>query len=154
MREIEVSGPKKEVVFCGYGEPTCRLGILTEVGHALKRRGHGRLRLNTVGLGNLICGKDIAPSLAVWLDYISISLNTADPKQWKTLMRPAQIFSDRGFLSVLEFIDSCVACGLDTTVTAVDLKEVDVSKVKAIAVSLGAAFRLRPTIEHGSDGEK
>jgi TatD DNase family protein len=146
LREIKAAAPKKEIVFCGYGEPTYRLETLSAIGWNLKRQGLGSLRLNTVGLGNLIHGRDIVPSLALWLDRISISLNTADPAQWRSLMRPAPPFRERGFSSVLSFIESCVACGLDTTVTAVDIKDVDISGVKAIAHGLSAQFRLRPPI--------
>src|SRR5665213_795671 len=66
LREIKVAAPKKEIVFCGYGEPTCRLETLSAVGWNLKRQGFRSLRLNTIGLGNLIHGKDIVPSLALW----------------------------------------------------------------------------------------
>ena len=45
----------KEVVFCGYGEPTIKLDLLKEVAKYLKSKFSGiRIRINTNGQGNLI----------------------------------------------------------------------------------------------------
>lgn len=48
----------REIVFCGYGEPTCRLDVLLQVARALHGKGVP-LRLNTNGLGDLINDRDI-----------------------------------------------------------------------------------------------
>ena len=45
-----------EIVYCGYGEPTCKLDILLESAKFLKAS-NIPLRLNTNGLSDLINGK-------------------------------------------------------------------------------------------------
>lgn len=137
-----------EFVFCGYGESTYRLGAVLELARRLKRcyPRSGR-RLNTIGLGSLVWRRDIVPELALSLTAVSVSLNTADPAQWKKLHRPAPRLSDHGYEAVLEFIRACVLADLAVTVTAVELPGVDLPAVRRLAASLGAAFRARPALD-------
>ena len=137
--------PASEIVFCGFGEPTMRLDALCEVGRTLRARGH-TLRLNTVGVGSLVQGRDIAPDLAAAVDRVSVSLNTADAAQWRALHRPAPRLGPWAFESVLAFIAACVGQGIETTVTAVDQPGVDTEAVRLTAGRLGARFRLRPAL--------
>ena len=147
VEEFAREAPFKELVFCGYGESTYRLPELIEI--ALKARasfpGAG-LRLNTIGLGNLIWGRDIAPELGACLDEVCVSLNTADPAQWLALHAPQRRYREKGFESVLEFIRGCVRCGLETSVTAVEQAGVDLAAAARLAKSLGAGFRARPAL--------
>ena len=139
--------PFTEVVFCGYGESTYRLPELPELCAGLRRRyPKAALRLNTVGLGSLIWGRDITPELARSFDAVAVSLNTADPAQWKTLLAPLKPFRDKGFAAAQDFVRGCVSQGLKTTVTAVRLPGVDMPAVRRLAASLGAAFRPRPAL--------
>ncbi|MFC2082344.1 TatD family nuclease-associated radical SAM protein, partial [Bacteroidota bacterium] len=52
---MEIGDPTKfkEIVFCGYGEPTIRWEIVKEVAKYVKDKG-GKTRLNTDGHGNII----------------------------------------------------------------------------------------------------
>lgn len=139
--------PFRELVFCGYGESTMRLDAMTAVAqHVRLHRRRLPLRLNTVGLGSLIHGRDISTDLALMLDQVSVSLNTADPVQWEALHRPAPPYREGGFEAVKTFITRCVETGLSTTVTAVERPDVDLQAVEAWASSAGAAFRLRPAL--------
>ncbi|MCX5796894.1 MAG: TatD family nuclease-associated radical SAM protein [Elusimicrobia bacterium] len=136
-----------EIVFCGYGESTYRLPDLPELCAGLRRQHPGaRLRLNTVGLGSLIWGRDIAPELARLIDAAAVSLNTADPEQWLGLMAPLAPFREKGYAAAQEFVRGCAAAGLQTTVTAVRLPGVDMPAVRRLAASLGASFRARPAL--------
>lgn len=137
----------REVIFCGYGESTYRLAEMRELAGAFRSRGAKRLRLNTVGLGNLINGRNIAPDLAEFLDAVSISLNTADPAQYAEMMRPLPEFRERALPSVLEFIRECAKHVPDTTVTAVQMPGVDPEGVRRAAEAAGAKFRLRPHLD-------
>ena len=144
-----VAGRKEfsEIVFCGYGESTYRLPDLPELCRGLRRQHPGAsLRLNTVGLGSLIWGRDIAPELAGRLDAVAVSLNTADPEQWLAIHAPLKALRARGYESVLGFIRGCVAAGLQTSVTAVKLPGTELAAVRRLAVSLGASFRARPAL--------
>lgn len=137
-----------EFVFCGYGESTYRLGAVLELSRRLKRcYPRSARRLNTIGLGSAIWERDIVPELAAsGLTNVSVSLNTADPRQWAMLHRPRPEMSAKGFESVLEFVRSCVLSDLRTTVTAVELPGVDLPAVRRLAESLGASYLTRPLL--------
>lgn len=145
--KLGAGGDWREVVFCGYGESTYRLAEMTKVGQYLKSR-HPKLtlRLNTVGLGSLIWGRDIAPELAKYLDEVAVSLNTADPAQWVEMLRPAPAYRAAGFEASRRFAEACVKAGIRTRVTAVDLPEVDLKPLENFARSIGADFTARPIL--------
>ena len=137
-----------EIVFCGYGESTYRLADMLAVCEELKRRyPHARRRLNTIGLGNLINGRSIAAELARGLDSVSVSLNTADPRQWVEMHNPLEPFAKDGFESVKQFIRECAAVIGDTAVTAVQREGVDLDACRRLAESLGACWRERPYLD-------
>jgi TatD DNase family protein len=139
--------PFSEIVFCGYGESTYRLPDLPELCGALRRQYPKiPLRLNTVGLGSLIWGRDITPELPGLIDAVCVSLNTADPEQWKSLLAPLKPFREKGFAAAQDFVRCCVAKGLKTTVTAVRLPGVDLAAVRRLAAALGASFRARAAL--------
>ncbi|MBI5630021.1 MAG: radical SAM protein [Elusimicrobia bacterium] len=143
--------PVRELVFCGLGESTYRLQVVRQIGALSKSLAPGVWRrLNTIGLGNLIWGRDIVPELAACIDAVSVSLNTADPRQWAELHSPRKGFREKGFQSVLDFVSSCAKAGLKTTVTAIERKGVDLDAVQRLSASLGADFRARP--ELGASG--
>ncbi|HEX4047906.1 MAG TPA: TatD family nuclease-associated radical SAM protein [Elusimicrobiota bacterium] len=136
-----------ELVFCGFGESTYRLGAMSALCREARRlRPEIPLRLNTIGLGDLIQGRDIVPELAESLDSVSVSLNTADPEQWLELHRPAPAFRARGFAASRSFARRCVEAGLDARVTAVELPGVDLDAVRAHALGIGAGFLVRPPL--------
>lgn len=84
----EIGDPKKykEIVFCGYGEPTIRWDIVKQVAKYVKEFG-GNTRMNTDGHGNFINKRDITSELKGLIDTVSISLNSTDPVQYGKLMR-------------------------------------------------------------------
>lgn len=139
--------PFREVVFCGYGESTYRLAEMKTLAAAFRFRGARKIRLNTVGLGNLINGRDIASELGAFIDTVSISLNTVDPVQYVKIMRPRPEFRDRALDSVKDFIHACVRSVPETVVTGVELPGVDLSGVRAVAQSAGATYRTRPVLD-------
>jgi TatD DNase family protein len=84
----EIGDPKKfkEIVFCGYGEPTIRWDVVKQIAQYVKDNG-GITRMNTDGHGNFINKKDITSELKGLIDSISISLNSVDALQYAKLMR-------------------------------------------------------------------
>ncbi|HUT86234.1 MAG TPA: TatD family nuclease-associated radical SAM protein [Elusimicrobiales bacterium] len=140
----------KEIIFCGYGEPTLRLSDLIEICKSIKEGKLGAdiaaipIRLNTIGLGNLVHGKDITKDLKGVVDAVAISLNTTDEKQWLEIVRPQEKYREKGFESVKEFIKLCAEKIKDITVTAVDNKDVDMEAVREYAKQLKIKFKLRP----------
>ena len=155
VREIldSVDDPAQysEIVFCGYGESTYRLEAMKEISESLRASGAKKIRLNTIGLGNLIHKRNIAPDLAGILDSVSISLNTSDPETWVKILHPLPQFRQSGFESVLEFIRECAKRIPDTYVTAVESIEKDPKKFEAFVQKLGANVRIRPYLDEYED---
>jgi len=145
-------GAYEEAVFCGFGEPTYRLGEMLAVCDALRERlPQVRRRLNTVGLGDLICDRRIASELAGRLQAVRVSLNTAEPGRWAQIMRPLPEFRERGFEAALAFIRDCSSRIEETSVTAVALPGTELEACRRLAASLGAGFLARPYLEAYED---
>lgn len=141
-----VSDPSQysEIVFCGYGESTYRLKEMKEIAACLKAKGSKKIRLNTNGFGNMIHGRNIVPELAKFLDAISISLNTTDPKEWLELHRPQPQYRKKGFKGVIDFIQKSAKNVPETFVTALDRPGFDHKKFEKFVRQLGAKARFRP----------
>jgi len=139
-RELSDLSRYKEVVFCGFGEPTLRLDIVKAVSRELKKRGT-RTRLVTNGHGDLINGRSIAPELKGLIDRVSISLNADSQAVYDRIARPS--FGASSYTAVLDFIRSCVREGFETEVTCLNLDGVDTKQCEELARGLGASFRLR-----------
>lgn len=107
LKKWDLSGKKedsvKEVVFCGYGEPTEALDTLLAIADWLKANCSLPVRINTNGLGNLINKKDITPMLAGRIDSISISLNSSNPDIYEKTVRPAPAYRGKSFQAMVEF---------------------------------------------------
>ena len=136
-----------EIVFCGYGESTYRLEEMGEIARRLKKRGARQIRLNTIGLGNLIQKRNIVPDLARFLDIVSISLNTADPKKWVQIHKPLPEFRDAGFASVCDFIRDCAQAIPGTYATTIETVEEDLKIFEDFVKNLGAHVRFRPYLD-------
>ena len=134
----------REIVFCGFGEPTCALPVLIEVTAWLKENGAPPIRVNTNGQGSLIAGRDISKELASCVDTVSISLNHPDPKQYQTLVRSR--FGDDAFPAMLDFAKRCAEAGIHVIMTTVDTtithEEEDLCRI--ICQEIGAEYRIRP----------
>jgi TatD family-associated radical SAM protein len=142
--EIErafMDGPAREVVFCGFGEPTMRLDTVLAVTEWLHLR-RLRSRLDTNGHGALLNpGVDVPAALAAaGLDAVTVSLNAADPLTYDALCRPT--FS-KAHRAVVAFAEECVRHGIETTITAVDTPDADPEGCAAVAAAIGARFKLR-----------
>ena len=62
LRKVDLS-KSREVVFCGYGEPTERFEDVLECARRIKAEFGKPVRLDTNGLGSLINGRDIVPEM-------------------------------------------------------------------------------------------
>lgn len=135
----------KEIVFCGYGEPTCALSVMSQVGPWLKREGC-KTRLNTNGLGNLINKRNDVPHLiAKYIDSVSISLNASNRELYQEICRSK--FGEEAFDAMLQFASDCVKEGIDTTMSVVDfIGEEEIEACRKVCESTGAKFRVRETI--------
>ena len=129
-----------EVVFCGYGEPTIRLGVVKKVAGWIKGRG-GKVRLNTDGHGDVINKRNIVPELAGLVDSISISLNSIDPEQYGKLMR---IDGERFHRAMIDFAREAKKHIPEVMMTIVDIGDVDVERAKRfVEDEVGVSFKRR-----------
>jgi TatD family-associated radical SAM protein len=136
----------KEIVFCGFGEPTERLNLLLEVARWIKRRYGERVvvRVDTNGHGYALnVSRDVVEELkAAGVNKVSVSLNAHDEETYNEVCKPR--FAG-AFAAVLEFIEKAKG-KLDVEVTAVTTPEVDLHKVEDLAKRMGVKFRLRVCI--------
>jgi cyclic pyranopterin phosphate synthase len=137
----------KEVVFCGFGEPTERLDLLLILTRFIKRR-HVEpvaIRVNTNGQGYMLnSGRDVVGELkAAGVDKVNVSLNAGDEETYNEICKPSFAGS---FQDVLGFIEKA-RTKLDVEVTAVTTPEADLHKVEDLAKQLGVKFRLRQYIQ-------
>ncbi|MFA7419385.1 MAG: TatD family hydrolase [Melioribacteraceae bacterium] len=86
IKEIGDPTRYKEIVFCGYGEPTIRWDVVKQVAKYIKEN-DGKTRMNSDGHGSFINKRDITPELKDTIDTVSISLNSTNPEQYAKLMR-------------------------------------------------------------------
>ena len=107
----------KEIVFCGYGEPTENLDALKACAAEFKARGY-TTRLNTNGLGSLATGRDISGELTD-ISTVSVSLNAPDAQGYLRITNSA--YGLDAFPAVVEFAKNCKARGINTVFTVVDV---------------------------------
>lgn len=132
---------KEELVYCGYGEPTCALENLVESARYAKEKYGLKIRVNTNGLGNLYHKKDIVPILAEVVDSISISLNAPNKDAYMDVTRPQ--FED-AFEGMLHFTEECGKMIPQVKMTVVDvLPEKEIEDSRKLAELLGVELRVR-----------
>jgi TatD family-associated radical SAM protein len=136
----------REVVFCGYGEPTERLDVLLAAAAHLKGRDPAlRIRVNTNGLSDLIHGKPTASLFVGKVDCLSISLNTDDPAEYLSVCRPK--FGAAAYPAMLKFTQEAAALLPSVVMTVVGEPITSLEKqdrCRKIAEGLGARLRVRP----------
>ena len=137
----EIGDPKdyKEIVFCGYGEPTIRWDVVKDISKFVKANG-GHTRLNTNGHGNIINQKDITPEMKGLIDVVSISLNTFDPKQYSELVGLETSYFDE----MIDFAKKSKPFVEKVVMTIVSIDTVDIEHARKITEEeIGAEFRIR-----------
>jgi TatD DNase family protein len=141
IKEIGDSRKYKEIVFCGYGEPTIRLDVIKQVAKYIKDNG-GRTRLDTDGHGNVINHRNILPELKGLIDAISISLNSVDPAEYQKLMG---LKNGDQWQAMLEFTKIAKDFIPEVYMSVVGIDGIDVDRAKAfVEKQVGVNFRYRP----------
>ncbi len=138
----------KEIVFCGFGEPTERLDDMLEICSFIKKRYKKPIRINTNGLSDLIHEKNTAPMFEGLADTISISLNTPNKERYLELTRSK--FGIESFDAMLRFAENVkhyvkevVLSTVSTTLTEEEEKE-----CAKICNKIGVTYRIRPFEEN------
>lgn len=141
VKELAGEGEFGEIVYCGYGEPTCRLDSVLVAAAELQSLGLPQ-RLNTNGQGNLIHKRNIVPELEKTLDSVSVSLNAPDSEAYQRLCRPD--FGGRAFGAVVDFIEKAAASTMRCAVTALDYEGIDLEACRDLIDDIpGAEFSVR-----------
>ena len=134
----------KEVVFCGFGEPTYRMEEMVAVCAYLHEKG-AKTRLNTNGQGNLINKRDIVPELKGKIDLVNISLNAPDKESYQKICR--SMFKESGFEAMIEFAKSVKRAGIACRFSVVDcIGEEQVEACKKLCAGLGIPLYIRKYI--------
>ena len=133
-----------ELVYCGYGEPTCRLDVLLETAKYARENYGVSIRINTNGLGCLEHGRDIIPDLVgvvLIFDALSISLNSPAETEYNKVTRPR--FSN-AFPSMLKFAKEAHKVIPSVQLSIVDvLPKAQIAACKELAASLGVPLKIR-----------
>lgn len=130
----------REVVFCGFGEPTLRLRPLLQVAAHIKSQG-GRVRLNTDGLANRVHKRNVLPQLAEHVDALSVSMNAHCEAVYNRHCDPAMPGSFQAMLDFLALAPRYIA---DVSASAIDgLEGVDIAACRELAQQRGARFKRR-----------
>ena len=132
----------KEIIFCGYGEPTMAFDVLIETAKYIKENSDCKIRINTNGHGNKICGYDITPKLKNLIDCVSISLNAENAEKYNELC--VCDYGEEGFYEMLDFAKKAAQYVPQVILSIVDVIGKDeIEQCRKIAEKTGVKFRVR-----------
>lgn len=134
----------KEVVFCGFGEPTYKVAEMVALCDYFHEKGL-KTRLNTNGQGNLINKRDIIPDLKGKIDFVNVSLNASCVEKYQPICRSQ--FGEAGFAGLIEFAKLCRKNGVPCRFSIVDcIGEEEVEACKRLAQSVNIPLYIRDYI--------
>jgi len=130
-----------ELIYCGYGEPTCALDNLLRSAEYAKKKYGLAVRVNTNGLGNLENGEDIVPRLKGIVDRCSVSLNAPDCDAYERVSHPKP---DGAYEAMKAFAAECRSAGIDVKFSVVDvIPPEEINACREIAHAMGIPLRIR-----------
>ncbi len=131
-----------EIVFCGYGEPTMRLALLTRTAAYIRSLpGCPPIRLNTNGLSDLIHDRSTAQELAGLIDIVSISLNAGTEAEYMAVTRPKW---ENAFAAMQQFAVDCKRYVPKVMFTVVDvISKTEIDAAQKVADAAGIPLRIR-----------
>lgn len=132
-----------ELVFCGYGEPTCRLEDLLWLCGKVREQSQIPIRVNTNGLSDLIHNRRTAPEFKGLVDTLSISLNASTPEKYQEICRSK--FGLDSLSAILKFTKDATQFVPNVIMTMVDkdTPQEELDACKALCEETGAAFHVR-----------
>ena len=137
-----------EIVFCGFGEPTCRIDDLLWLVDEMKKAVPDLppVRINTNGHANLIHGRDVTPELAGRIDVLSISLNGSTKEEYVKVTRPKD--GEKAWEAMLDFTKKAARYVPRVVMTIVDKDKSpeEIEACRAMGEELGATLRVRAYI--------
>ena len=140
-------GAYRELVFCGYGEPTYRLEDAVKIAKAVKEKyPKMQIRINTNGHSDLILGKDTAEMYFGAFDTVSISLNTPNPTRYQEICH--SIYGEKSHEALISLAKRVKAFVPNVILSVVreTLTEEEIEQCRAIAEAAGVTLRIRDYI--------
>jgi len=140
--EREVGKLDREIVWCGFGEPTIRLDIVLEITRKIKKHPFLKVRLDTDGLAQIrYKNREVARELKdAGIDSVSISLNADSLEKYNEICKPPM---PGAYRAVLEFAKDCKGYFEQVILTVVNVESINISKCKKIAEELNCDFKVR-----------
>ena len=134
----------KEIVFCGFGEPTYRMEEMLALCNHFHEKGL-KTRLNTNGQGSLINKRDIVAELKGKIDKVNVSLNASCAENYQKICRSQ--YGENGFGAMIEFAKSCKRAGIECRFSIVDnIGETEIEACKKLAQSVNVPLYVRKYI--------
>jgi TatD family-associated radical SAM protein len=137
----------REVVFCGYGEPSLRLDVARKVALAIKEKYPSvPVRINTNGQSDLIFKRDTSKDYEGAFDTVSISLNAPTPEKYQAICH--SVFGEETLHAIIEFAQNVNKYVQNTAFSVVGdfLSAEDIEKCREISKKTGVALRVREYI--------
>lgn len=137
----------RELVFCGYGEPSYRLADIRTVAFRVKEKYPStRIRINTNGQSDLILGCNSAPLYKDAFDSVSISLNAPNASEYADICLP--IYGEAAFESILGFAGEVIKYVPDTRFSVVGefLSPESLEECKRLSHEISVPLRIREYI--------
>ena len=136
------------IVFCGYGEPLIRFDDVIQISKWIKEQLPDiKIRINTNGQANLICGRDVTPELKGLIDTISISLNADNANKYQELCKSC--YGTDAYNAVLEFaaLAKKYVPHVILSVVDKDMTPKEIDACRSIADKCGVKLRIREYIK-------
>ncbi len=137
----------EDVVFCGFGEPTCALEKLLKTAEYIKNKHNVKIRLNTNGLSDLINKCDnSAERMHGLIDSVSVSLNAPDAESYNNIVHPK--FGIEAFEAMIKFTKDCQKYIPTVKMSVVDtIGDENIKKCKKLCDDKGIDLRVRSYIK-------
>lgn len=140
----------EQLVFCGFGEPTCRLEDIKWISENVRRISDIPMRINTNGLSDLMFHRDTAPEFAGVVDSISISLNASTPEKYDAICHSP--FGLNALPAILTFTKHVTQYVPKVIMTVVDtMSKEELEACRKLCASVGADYHVRVYSENWTD---
>ena len=116
--------------------------MLLEIAEYIKATYHKPIRINTIGLADLIWGRETASELEGLIDTVSVSMNEADAEKFNALCHPK--FGIRSYDAMIKYIKDVkkyVPHVATSVVGCISEESIDLCRKKAEELEVG--FRVR-----------
>ncbi len=139
----EIRSTDKEVVWCGFGEPTIRLDLVLSITRKVKQKYPNiKVRLDTDGQAQLrYKSRDVPRELRdAGVDIVSISLNAESEEKYNAMCKPTLLGA---YNAVLKFIEECKKHIKNVRLSVVSVTQANISECLKIAEKSGCDFIIR-----------